>query len=175
MSSMSSTDTGDHKRGGVILRATQPADLDFVLQAEQDPDTRPFIIPWSREQHVEALSHPDLVYRIISAPDNRSLGFLILAGLRNSHHSVEFRRIVVTEKGQGTGRSAIRLVKRWAFTELGAHRLWLDVKENNHRARRLYTSEGFIVEGTLRECLKGESGYESLVLLSMLAREYKGS
>jgi RimJ/RimL family protein N-acetyltransferase len=63
-------------------------------------------------------------------------------------------------------------VKRFAFVERRAHRLWLDVKEQNHRARSLYESEGFTLEGVLRECLKGAEGFESLVVMSMLASEY---
>jgi diamine N-acetyltransferase len=52
--------------------------------------------------------------------------------------------------------------------------LWLDVKDFNHRARTLYASEGFVVEGTLRECLKADDGsFESLVVMSLLKREYQ--
>jgi RimJ/RimL family protein N-acetyltransferase len=51
-------------------------------------------------------------------------------------------------------------------------RLWLDVKESNERARHVYESEGFLVEGILRECLKGEYGFESLVVMSILRDEY---
>ena len=72
----------------------------------------------------------------------------------------------------GIGRAAVRLVKRFAFRKHGAHRLWLDVKEHNDRARRLYQAEGFIVEGVLRECLRGDSGFASLVVMSLLASEY---
>jgi RimJ/RimL family protein N-acetyltransferase len=67
----------------------------------------------------------------------------------------------------------VRAVKRFAFEEHQAHRLWLDVKAFNARARHLYASEGFVEEGVLRECLRGESRFDSLVILSMLASEYR--
>lgn len=159
---------------GVRLRSTTLEDLDFVLAAEQDPENRPFIIPWSREQHTVTLTDPDLAHRIIyRVPQGGPVGFVILAGLTNPHRSIEFRRIVVTAKRQGLGRAAVRLVKHFAFAEQGAHRLWLDVKDHNHRARRLYEAEGFVVEGVLRECLKGDAGFESLVIMSMLSSEYR--
>lgn len=82
---------------------------------------------------------------------------------------------MVTEKGKGYGKEALRLVKQLAFEELGAHRLWLDVKKQNVRARHVYESEGFVVEGVLRECLKAEAGFESLVVMSMLRDEYIGA
>lgn len=95
--------------------------------------------------------------------DGEAVGYVILANL---HKSVELRRIVVAEKGRGYGRAAVRQIKRLVFEELGAPRPWLDVKENNSRARHIYTSEGFTIEGTSRECL------EPLVIMSILEREY---
>lgn len=121
-----------------------------------------------------ALTDPDVCHLVIERlDDQRPVGYIILAGLKNSNQSVEFRRIVVTEKGKGYGKCALRLVKRLAFEHLDAHRLWLDVKDFNARARHIYESEGFIVEGTLRECFKVEDTFESLVVMSMLKREYK--
>ena len=79
----------------------------------------------------------------------------------------------MTEKGKGYGKEALRLVKKMAFQELKAHRLWLDVKEHNVRARHVYESEGFVAEGVLRECIKAEVGFESLVVMSMLCGEYQ--
>jgi RimJ/RimL family protein N-acetyltransferase len=67
----------------------------------------------------------------------------------------------------------LRETKRFAFDELKAHRLWLDVKQTNARARQLYEAEGFTTEGVLRECLKTDGKYESLVVMSMLRGEYE--
>ncbi len=49
-----------------------------------------------------------------------------------------------------------------------AHRVWLDVKPDNGRARRLYASLGFEEEGVLRDALRTEAGYESLILMAKL-------
>jgi RimJ/RimL family protein N-acetyltransferase len=158
----------------VRLRPTTLADLVFVLETERDPDNARFILPWTREQHLGALADPDVAHRIIEhgSPGDR-VGFVLLLGLTSLHGSLEFRRIVVTAKGRGLGRAAVRAVKQFAFVGHQAHRLWLDVKEFNARARHLYASEGFVQEGVLRECLRGESGFDSLVVLSMLASEYR--
>jgi RimJ/RimL family protein N-acetyltransferase len=159
----------------VRLRPTTDADLDFVVAAESAPENRPFIFPWSRERHLEGLADDDLLHRIVEPAEAAGppvrLGFVIIAGLRNEHGNIEFLRLVITEKGRGYGRAAIRAVKRLAFGDLQAHRLWLDVIPDNTRARDLYTSEGFVLEGVLRECVRGERGFESLAILSILARE----
>jgi RimJ/RimL family protein N-acetyltransferase len=48
------------------------------------------------------------------------------------------------------------------------------VKARNSRAKALYDSEGFVVEGELREALKIEGGFESLIVMSMLRPEFTG-
>ena len=60
-----------------------------------------------------------------------------------------------------------------AFRDLHAHRFWLDVKALNLRAQALYASEGFVEEGGLRESVKLADGYDSLVVMRMLDREYE--
>jgi len=158
----------------VRLRRTTTDDIDFVVGAEQDGDARPLILPWHREQHVAALRDPDLAHFIVeTTADGQPVGFVILAGLWNPHRSLEFRRVVIVRKRRGYGRAAVRLVKEFAFTTAGAHRLWLDVKEHNQRARALYEAEGFVVEGLLRECLKEESGFGSLVVMALLVSDWR--
>ena len=155
------------------LRPTMLSDLDFVISVEQDPSNLPFITPWDRTQHEGAIRFPDFRHFIIEGgPALESAGFLILIGCRSRHQSLELKRMVVQHKGQGLGRAALRMAKKVAFDDLGAHRLWLDVKTHNLQARALYDSEGFIVEGLLRESVRVEGGFESLVVMSMLQHEF---
>lgn len=156
----------------LVLRRTTEKDLDFVLAAETAEENRAFVSSNSLDQHTAALYDEDVAHLIIEKDDRRA-GYLIIAGLSNEHQSIEFRRIVVTEKGSGIGREVLRLVKRMAFEEFGAHRLWLDVKDYNKRAINLYESEGFVVEGVMRECMKNGDGWESFLLMSMLRHEYE--
>jgi RimJ/RimL family protein N-acetyltransferase len=157
----------------VRLRPTMQSDLDFVLSLEQDPDNLPFITPWERTQHEAAIRFPDFRHFIVEAgPDLEAAGFVILIGCRSQNQSLELKRMVVQTKGGGTGRAALRVVKKVAFDDLGAHRLWLDVKKRNERARALYAGEGFVVEGELRESVRVAGGFESMVVMSMLQSEF---
>lgn len=159
---------------GICLRRTLESDLDFVLDAELSDENSSFVIAWTHEQHKQALSNKDLLHLIVErCDDHKPVGYIILAGLEQPHQSIEFRRIVITDKGKGYGKEALRLIKKMAFEELSAHRLWLDVKAHNLRARHVYEAEGFIVEGILRECLKTGEKFDSLVVLSMLRNEYQ--
>lgn len=157
----------------IYLRSTTEDDLNFVLSAEQGEENRPFVSQWKREQHHKALSNQDLAHLIIESTINsKPVGYLILAGLENASLSIELRRLVVTDKSKGYGKEALRLIKKLAFEQLKAHRLWLDVKDHNLRARHVYEFEGFVVEGVLRECVKIGETFESLVVMSMLYGEY---
>ena len=155
------------------LRPTMLSDLDFVTTVETDSHNLPFITPWERTQHEGAVRFPDFRHFIVEAgADYDSTGFVILQGCRNPHKSIELKRIVLQAKGRGLGRACVRLLKRMAFRDLHAHRFWLDVKTLNTRALVLYQSEGFVEEGRLRESVRVADGYDSLIVLSLLDREY---
>ncbi|HEV8689140.1 MAG TPA: GNAT family protein [Ideonella sp.] len=165
----------------VLLRPTMVSDLDAVVAIERDQHNLPFITPWERTQHEGAIRFPDFRHFIVEAADagasHERLGFVILQGCRNPHRSVELKRIVLQTKGQGLGRACVRRLKAMAFSDLGAHRFWLDVKSLNTRALALYQSEGFVEEGRLRESVRvtidGADGYDTLVVMSLLDREYQ--
>jgi diamine N-acetyltransferase len=160
------------------LRPTMLSDLDFVASVESDPRNLPFITPWDRTQHEGAVRFPDFRHFVVEAgPAGERDGFVILQGCRNPHKSVELKRLVLQSKGQGNGRRCLRWLKQMAFRDLHAHRFWLDVKSLNTRALALYASEGFVEEGRLRESVRvsqqGADGYDSLVVMSLLDREYQ--
>jgi diamine N-acetyltransferase len=157
----------------VRLRPTMSSDLEFVVSLERDPENLPFITPWERTQHEAAIRFPDFRHFIIEGgPGLESVGFVILIGCKSQHQSLELKRMVVRDKRQGFGRGTLRVVKKVAFDELGAHRLWLDVKEYNTRAKAVYDSEGFTVEGVLRESVRTAEGFVSMVVMSMLQSEF---
>src|SRR5271156_96321 len=165
-----------NKSSVITLERSAVSDLDFILAAEADGDTSKFIIPWTGDRHLHALSDPDCAHLIIREPETTErLGFVMLFGLASCNRDIEFRRIVSIRKNQGIGRAALQAVKGFAFHTLNAHRLWLDVKSKNARARHLYASERFLMEGIMRECLLEENGFESLVLMSILRSEFEAS
>jgi diamine N-acetyltransferase len=158
----------------VRLRPTMLSDLDFVISVEQDAANLPFITPWEHTQHEGAVRFPDFRHFIVEAgPDYASAGFVILQGCRSPHHAIELKRIVLQPKGLGLGRACVRLLMRMVFRDLGAHRFWLDVRSRNERAHALYLSEGFLEEGRLRESVRVAEGWDSLVVMSILEREYQ--
>ena len=159
--------------GRITFKQTSETDLDFVMVMERAPENAPFIRQWSIQEHRSAISDDNMAHLIVeNASNNKVIGYVILIGLENPDKSIELKRIVIEEKNRGFGKEALQLVEKMAFENLGAHRLWLEVMENNDRAIKLYESEGFTLEGVHRESLKQGENYVSLRVMSMLTHEY---
>jgi diamine N-acetyltransferase len=154
------------KTSTISLVNTTEVDIDLVMTMEKE--NAQFILPYSRERHIEVLESEDEEHFLILNNEGDIVGFIILAGLTNPHLSLEFRRIVVSKKRLGYGSQVLHLIKDYCFFQLRFHRLWLDVFEENYAAIRLYETVGFKREGMLRECVKTQSGFKSLVLMSIL-------
>ncbi|WP_432406208.1 GNAT family N-acetyltransferase [Wukongibacter sp. M2B1] len=157
----------------INLRYTEEKDLDFVLKAECHPDNCAYVFQWTREQHLEAMSDSDILHLIVEDNiDSKPVGYIISTGFESPERNIELKRIVITDKGKGFGREALRLIKRLSFEKFNAHRLWLDVRDHNLLAQSLYKSEGFIQEGLLRECVLYKDKFESIIIMSILENEY---
>lgn len=124
----------------LILRDTQPEELIQIYEMEQG-EVQKFIIPYTLEQHRQKLQNPDVLYKSIWK-NNELVGFLILV-LDTDGQSVEFRRIVISQPGQGDGKQVVRMVDHVCRNELGRDRVWLDVFETNERARHVYNQCGY--------------------------------
>lgn len=157
----------------VTLRPTTEADLGFVLAAEQAPDNRQFVGQWCRDRHQQACQHANERHQIVwSIASDRPVGYVLLLGIEDPNQCLLIKRIVITEKGKGYGRATLQQVLAQAFQGFQAHRVWLDVMHHNHLARRLYRQLGFVEEGCLRESMKTDDGFVSMVVMAMLRSEY---
>jgi len=157
----------------IAIRYTTVEDLDTVLKMERDAENAPFIRQWSRRQHRSAVKDINIAHLIIQKRNSdKVIGYILMVGLENYDKNIEFKRLVIAEKGKGLGRQAVQLIKRLAFEKFGAHRLWLEVVLHNDRAYELYKSEGFTDEGVHRESLKQDDRFVSMKVMSVLSHEY---
>ena len=88
---------------------------------------------------------------IFKKENNKLIGHIILTGISDQKKSVEFKRIVISEKGFGYGKDSIQLIKKICFERYNANRIWLDVYSDNKRAIQLYESQGFLKEKIIQE------------------------
>lgn len=156
----------------MLLRPATPADIPRIVTLERLPESRRFVGQWSEERHRRALSDDDTRYLVCESESGDVLAYAILRGLSEDSGSIELKRIVVAAPGKGLGRKILEEVIQMVFEDLKAHRLVLDVFEDNARARHLYQRLGFVQEGVLREATLRDGQYLPLHLMSMLKVEY---
>ena len=164
----------------MLLRPATSADIPAIVALERLPASAEFVGQWSEERHRATLASPDARYFVSDAESNgageqsapKLCAFAILRGLAETSRAIELKRLVVHPPGQGLGRQILGELLRIAFDELDAHRFFLDVFDDNARARHLYQSFGFVEEGLLREAALRNGEFCSLRLMSLLDREY---
>ncbi|MDX1608858.1 MAG: GNAT family N-acetyltransferase [Halofilum sp. (in: g-proteobacteria)] len=123
----------------------EPASVDdapLFTAMDQLGDTGDFILAGGREAHAQALAAGEPIYLRIVA-DDAVAGYFVLAPDPDGR-SVECRRIVVTERGRGIGQGAIPLMEDHCRRALGRSRVWLDVFDDNARARHVYEKLGYV-------------------------------
>jgi len=76
-------------------------------------------------------------------------------------------------RGKGYGTEAMQLLLRFAFADLGLHRVQLTVYAHNFAAIHLYEKLGFVREGTFREFLELDGTRVDLCLYGILQREWQ--
>jgi RimJ/RimL family protein N-acetyltransferase len=154
------------------IDAGTPADVAAIVAIEQIPEYRNYIGSWSAEEHLRMMVDPDNEYFVARDGSGAVEGFAILQGVQSQHRNLHLKRIAVRSPNLGLGRMLLEWVMARAFEHHGAHRFWLDVFDTNTRARHLYAAYGFREEGSMRESILRDGEYHTLVLMSVLDREY---
>ncbi len=118
---------------------------------------------------------PDMIsFTIRTLADDRLIGDIGLWGMRLNHGD-SFVGIGITERelwGKGYGTDAMRVLLRYAFTEINLHRVSLTVYEYNPRAIRSYEKCGFRVEGRVRQRLNREGRRWDEIYMGILREEW---
>jgi RimJ/RimL family protein N-acetyltransferase len=155
------------------LRLGSFADVPQIAAMERLAEFLTFVGQWTEEEHRQKMASADVRYFVAEKPHNELTAFAILQGLTSEHRSIELKRVVVKNPGQGLGKQILRELLDKIFHEFKAHRVWLDVFETNLRAQRVYESLGFQRDGIFREANLRDGEYHSLYLMSLLDREYE--
>ena len=154
-----------------FIKPTIPSQLSEIIKIEFQ--NQPWIGTYTEAEHLDCIHLPDWGhFTVFQEEEGPPVGYFLIRGIKGPHKSLEVKRIAIGPKGQGLGRFCMQWLKEYCFETLQFHRLWLDVFTNNERAKGLYLSEGFKIEGTLRDAIKRGDEYQSLHLLSILEQEY---
>jgi len=150
----------------------EESDINLIIEIEEHPDNRDFIWIGTHEEHLSEINdnqHLLLVFR--RADDNTPIGYS-LSRIDFNSEIYELRRFVITDKGKGYGREAMKAHLKYAFESLKVNRFWLDVYPDNAVGIKLYESLNMHCDGVLRQNYKADRGYLDQIIYSMLKNEY---
>lgn len=114
------------------------------------------------------------VYRAALSTSGEVVGHVDLSNIDLDHRAASVCRVLVEpdRRRQGIGRQMMQQVIRVGFNELHLHRLDLRVFDFNAPAIACYEKVGFVQEGVLRDWLRTQDEYWSVVVMSLLETEW---
>lgn len=106
---------------------------------------------------------------------NNLIGLVNLDGLDwpNSHAEIGIALTSDSARGQGYAAEALQLLLDYAYAELGLHRVWARIIEDNSPSIRLFEKLGFVREGCLKEHVLRHGQYRDMLIYGRL-REQAG-
>jgi len=105
-----------------------------------------------------------------------AVGHIQLLDIDRVNMSARIGRVLVGEKkykNKGIGLQMVNAILDIAFNKLELHRVDLHVCNFNKSEIACYKEAGFIIEGNLRECIKIDGQYWSVLTCSILEVEYR--
>jgi RimJ/RimL family protein N-acetyltransferase len=129
------------------MREAFEDDVEFIVQLFELPHAQEFLNAPSRDIVEASLDDPQTENYIIE-DDGEPIGNFALG---NHEWLFDFRTLVIAKPRRGAGRFALEWGLHYAFEECGAHRVFLEIREDNAGTRRLCESLGFVAEGCYRD------------------------
>lgn len=143
----------------VSLRSMQDGDLDAVLAIEQ----RAYRFPWTRGIFRDCLAaaYPAWVLH----EHGLIVGYAVVSIAADEAHILNIC-VAPERQGRGHGRVLLRMLVKLAM-DLGAARVFLEVRPSNPTAIALYHSEGFNEIGRRPRYYPSVGGREDALVMAM--------
>jgi ribosomal-protein-alanine N-acetyltransferase len=126
------------------IAPVREADLGAIATIERAV----FSDPWSERSFREALSQPAIYFAAARSDDGDVLGYVV-AWFVADEGQIANLAVAPAGWGAGIGRALLTAALREGVSR-GASDVYLEVRDSNHRARRLYGSCGFKEVGRRR-------------------------
>lgn len=168
----------------VYLRALEPEDYKTSIHWRKDDETwallggtKYFVSEAYEKKWVEdaIFSQSDIKLAICDTKSDSYIGNIYLNKIDKIHRSAIIG-ILIGEKeyrSKGYGREATLLMLKYAFQELGLHRISALILEENIPSRKMFEKLGFVQEGIYRDSLFKCGSYKNQVVVSLLSSEFK--
>ncbi len=161
----------------IFLRLMNKEDTENIVKwRNSDFVRRNFIYqkPFTREGHqhwIETMVDTGKVVQfIICTKGGQPVGSVYLRDINKIDHKAEYG-IFIGEKdalGKGFGTQAARLIIRYAFEQLGLHKVMLRLLADNKQAYRSYEKAGFVQEAYLKDEVYLEGTYKDVIYMAII-------
>jgi len=128
------------------------------------------------EKETKEVSPVEYPFTIRALEDNRLLGDIGLYVVNEWGSRDAFVGLGIGDRenwGRGYGTDAMKIILRFAFTEINLRRVTLNVFEYNPRAIRSYEKTGFQHEGRLRGALLRDGRRWDMLYMGILRDDWK--
>ncbi len=142
-----------------------------------DDDPARLLSAQADREWIEAHWNEMIMFGIHDASNDRLIGSIELLDFSWSSGDAEVG-IGIGEsayQGKGYGTEAMQILLRYAFEELGLHRVSLSVFEYNTRGIRSYEKAGFQQEGRIRQYVFREGKTWDLLIMGILRSEWEAT
>ena len=126
----------------MALRPSREDDLAWVTALERHPDNVPLIGQWTDDEHLRAIHRRDGWEHWIIERDGQPAGFVIAFDGRMFGGWIYVKRVLVAQKGRGTGTAAFGRLLEELATRPGVKFVWLNVRQANLPAQAVYLRHG---------------------------------
>lgn len=177
--------SGNYEENGIFLRPMTEDDTDLIIRWRNSDAVRTNFIyrelftRQSQKQWMETMVKTGRVVQMIICErtgldgkerEEKPVGSVYVRDIDHIHHKGEYGIFIGEEdaRGRGIGTETAKLMIRYAFEELGLHKLFLRVFADNTRALNSYEKAGFKREAYLKDdvCIDGK--YRDIVLMAVI-------
>ena len=166
----------------VVLRAMEKSDCEMVRGMFNDPEIEDLVVGWAfpvsqyaQEKWLDTHYGDQNNFRfVIETKEDGAVGIATLTDIdwknRRATHGIKLANKERRTKGIGT--DTVMAIMRYAFDELGLHRLdgsWFDT---NAASKGLYKKCGWSEEGVKREYIFKKGQFRDLTIVGVLASDY---
>jgi RimJ/RimL family protein N-acetyltransferase len=166
--------------GGLRLRPWAIADADALVAAAADPDIRRWNLLSVQtlddararitRMHDRWAAETGAIWAVAELDSDAAIGLAGLNDIALDHGSAEILYwLLPAARGRGAAVEATARLTRWAFEEVGLHRLRLCHSVHNPASCRVAAKAGFALEGTMRSELLHEDGWHDQHLHARIA------
>lgn len=166
------------KEDDLILRSISYKDTDNILRWRNSEEVRKYFIDQKKIQKQDHLNWLRkkvetgrvIQFMILLKESRHSIGTVYLHHIDYENQKAEYGVFIGEEHltGKGFGTAAARRVIEYAFKELGLHKLYLRVYEDNIRAIASYEKAGFQREALLKDDVLVGSRFRNIVLMGII-------